>query len=56
MHAAARHGTPSLTSLPKDDEVSCEVRQHPSDLVVIRLAVGGWRIPGSSEMPSYPKN
>ena len=26
MHAASRHGTPSLTSLPKDDEVSCEVR------------------------------
>ena len=22
MHAASRHGTPSLTSLPKDDEVS----------------------------------
>ena len=26
MHAASRHETPSLTSLPKDDEVSCEVR------------------------------
>ena len=26
MYAASRHGTPSLTSLPKDDEVSCEVR------------------------------
>ena len=26
VHAASRHGTPSLTSLPKDDEVSCEVR------------------------------
>ena len=23
MHAASRHGTPSLTSLPKDDGVSC---------------------------------
>ena len=26
MHAASRHGTPSLTSLPKDDEMICEVR------------------------------
>ena len=26
MQAASRHGTPSLTSLPKDDEVSREVR------------------------------
>ena len=26
MHAAVRHGTPSLTSLPKDGVVSCEVR------------------------------
>ena len=26
MHAASRHGTPSLTSLRKDDEVRCEVR------------------------------
>ena len=26
MHAASRHGTPGLTFLPKDDEVSCEVR------------------------------
>ena len=26
VHAASRYGTPSLTSLPKDDEVSCEVR------------------------------
>ena len=26
VHAAPRHGAPSLTSLPKDDEVSCEVR------------------------------
>ena len=25
MHAACRHGTPSLTSLPKDSEVSCLV-------------------------------
>ena len=23
MHAASRHGTPSLTSLPKDGRVSC---------------------------------
>ena len=23
MHAASRHGAPSLTSLPKDGEVSC---------------------------------
>ena len=23
MHAASRHGTPSLTSLPKDGGVSC---------------------------------
>ena len=26
MHAAVRHGTPSLTSLPEDVKVSCEVR------------------------------
>jgi len=25
MHAAFRHGTPSLTSLPKDGEVNCLV-------------------------------
>ena len=32
MHVASRHGTPRLTSPPKDDEVSCEVglRGHPS--------------------------
>ena len=32
MHAAVRHGTPSLTSLKKDGEVSCEVRPPRSDL------------------------
>ena len=26
MHVAVMHGTPSLTSLPKDGEESCEVR------------------------------
>ena len=26
MHAASRHGTPSLTSLPKDGGVSCFAR------------------------------
>ena len=26
MHAASRHGTPSLTFLSKDDEMSGEVR------------------------------
>ena len=24
MYAASRHGTPTLKSLPKDDEMSCE--------------------------------
>ena len=28
MHAASRHGTPSLTSLPKDGRVNCLV-VHP---------------------------
>ena len=32
MHAASRHGTPNLTSLPKDDEVSCEVRPPGSPI------------------------
>ena len=32
MHAASRHGTPSLTSLPKDDEVSCEVSPQRSPI------------------------
>ena len=32
MHAAARHGTPRLTSLPKDDEVRCEVRPPRSPI------------------------
>ena len=32
VHAASRHGTPSLTSLPKDDEVSCEVRPPRSPI------------------------
>ena len=35
MHAASRHGTPSLTFLPKDDEVSCEVR--PPMVMIMRL-------------------
>ena len=26
VHATSRHGTPSLTSLSKDNEVSCEVQ------------------------------
>ena len=26
VHAESRHGTPSLTVQPKDEEVSCEVR------------------------------
>ena len=30
MHAAVRHGTPSLTSLPKDSEVHHEVRPPSS--------------------------
>ena len=29
MHAASRHGTPSLTSLPKDGGVSCFFVVHP---------------------------
>ena len=32
MHAVSRHGTPSLTSLLKDDEVSCEVRPPRSPI------------------------
>ena len=32
VHAASRHGTPSLTSLPKDGEVSCEVRPPRSPI------------------------
>ena len=28
VHAASRHGTPSLTSLPKDGGVSCFVVVH----------------------------
>ena len=32
MHAASRHGTPSLTSHPKDDEGSCEVRPPRSPI------------------------
>ena len=28
MHAASRHGTPSLISLPKDDGVSCFLAVH----------------------------
>ena len=32
MRAASRHGTPSLTSLPEDDEVSCEVRPPRSPI------------------------
>ena len=30
--AASRHGTPSLTSLPKDDDVSSEVRPPSSPI------------------------
>ena len=30
MHAASMHGTPILTSLPKDDELSCKVRPPKS--------------------------
>ena len=29
VHAASRHGTPSLTSLPKDGGVSCSLAVHP---------------------------
>ena len=36
MHAASRHGTPSLTSLPKDDEVSGEVM--PDEDCITHLA------------------
>ena len=32
MHAASRHGTPSLTSFPKDGKVSCEVRPQWSPI------------------------
>ena len=48
MHAASRHGTTSLTSLPKDDEVSCEVRPprspiQSSDLTWPSLTSVTWR-------------
>ena len=32
VHAASRHGIPSLTSFPKDGEVSCEVRPPRSPI------------------------
>ena len=32
MHATSRHGTPSLTPLPKDDEVSSGVRPPRSPI------------------------
>ena len=32
MPHPARHGTPTLTSLPKDDEVSCKVRPPRSPI------------------------
>ena len=32
MHTASRHGTPSLASLPKDDEVNCAVRPPRSPI------------------------
>ena len=32
MHAAVRHRTSNLTSLPKRDEVSCEVRPPMSPI------------------------
>ena len=46
MHAVVRHGTPSLTSLPKDGEVSCEVQAlavtHPEfDLTRANLTSQG---------------
>ena len=37
MHAASRQGTPSLTSLSKDDEVSCEVRPPRSPIRSLTL-------------------
>ena len=32
MHAAVKHGTPRLTSLPKDGEVSCKGRSPRSPI------------------------
>ena len=32
VDAASRHGTSSLTSLPKDDDLSCEVRSLRSSI------------------------
>ena len=32
VHVASRHGSPSLMSLPKDDEVICEVRPRKSPI------------------------
>ena len=40
MHAASRHGDPNLASLPKDGEVSCEVR--PSRLPIQNLTLLDW--------------
>ena len=37
MHAPSRHGNPTLTSLLKDDEVSCEVRPPRSPIRSVTL-------------------
>ena len=39
MHAAYRHGSPSLASLPKDDEVSCELTEEITAHYVVQWAV-----------------
>ena len=37
MHAAMRHGAPSLMSLPKDGKVGCEVRPSRSPIRSLNL-------------------
>ena len=44
MHAASRHGTPSLTSIPKDGGVSCFGRS-PGRSSVQFLIIHGRALP-----------
>ena len=37
VHAGSGHGSPSLTSLPKDDEMSCELRPPRSPIRSLTL-------------------
>ena len=51
MPAASRHGTPSLTSLPTDGEVSCEVR--PPSSPIWSLTTHPARMPKHSSQLTY---